>query len=90
MKAITSEPVRVAYDSISFTDTQNAVYDVLAPGGQLLIVQAISLEQAKRTGDKFVAQVYGDVRLPSQWKTGVSLYSKLTELLAVGDIVVSL
>lgn len=90
MKAITSEPVKVAYDSISLPDTQNAVYDVLAPGGQFLIVQIISVEQAKLTGDKFIAHVFGDVRLPAQRKIGVSLYNKLTELLAVGDIVVSL
>lgn len=89
VKAITSEPIKVAYDTISLPDTQNLTYDILAPGGSLVLVLEQNIDKEKITKDKFVAQVFGNVHVPDQRKLGVSLYSKLTELLAAGDIKVS-
>lgn len=89
LKSITPEPINIVYDSISLPETQNALYDALPPGGQLVIVLASSLDQAKVTDDKFVTQVFGLVLDPAQRKIGVSLFSKLTELLAAGDVKVS-
>ena len=89
VKAITSEPVKVAYDSISLPETQAAAYDVLAPGGQLVIVLDDSIPKEKLTADKEVVHVFGNVHVPENREVGKSLYAKLTELLAAGDIKVS-
>lgn len=90
IKAVTTTPIKVVYDSISTEDTQNFSYDILAPGGSLVIVLTALVDEKKLTEDKFVTYVAGNVQLPDQRKVGVSLYSKLTELLAAGEIKVSL
>lgn len=87
VKAITLKPIKVAYDSISLPETQNAVYNLLGPGGKLVLVLNEAIDN--KTDDKEVAQVMGNVHVPGQRKLGVSLYSKLTELLAAGDIKVN-
>ena len=84
VKAITSKPIKVAYDAISLPETQKTVYDILASDGKLVIVLESVLGSEK--DGKTVAQVSGNVHTPGQRKLGVSLYSKLTELLAAGDI----
>lgn len=86
IKAVTTTPIKVVYDSISTEDTQNFSYDILAPGGSLVIVLTALVDEKKLTEDKFVTYVAGNVQLPDQRKVGVSLYSKLTELLAAGEI----
>lgn len=87
VKAITPKPIKVAYDSISLPETQNAVYNLLGSGGKLVLVLNEAIDN--KTDDKEVAQVMGNVHVPGQRKLGVSLYSKLTELLAAGDIKVN-
>ena len=86
VKAITSEPVKVAYDAISHADTQNAAYDSLAPGGQLVIVLDDAVEKSKITADKTMQYVVGNVQVEQQRELGKSLYANLTGLLAAGDI----
>ena len=90
VRAITAEPIKFIYDSISSPDSQNALYDVLAPGGQLLIVTVKSVDEKKLTEDKPVTHVFGSAHVPPNREFCVSLYSKLTELLASGDIKVCL
>jgi NADPH:quinone reductase-like Zn-dependent oxidoreductase len=86
VKAITSEPVKVAYDAISLPETQNAAYDILAPGGQIVIVLNESVPKDKQTDNKEIVHVFGNVQAPEQREVGKSLYAKLTELLKAGDI----
>ncbi|KAJ3521239.1 hypothetical protein NM688_g9042 [Phlebia brevispora] len=86
VKKITQEPVKIVYDAISLPDTQNAAYDILAPGGKFILVLPFSVDEAKRTDDKEVVQVFGNVHDPAQRAVGVSLYKQLTELLKTGDI----
>lgn len=86
VKGITSKPVTTAYDAISLVDTQNAAYDVLAPGGKLLVVLDEAIEKSKVAADKTVAHVFGNVQPEDQRELGKSLYAKLTALLASGDI----
>ena len=86
VKGITSKPVTTAYDAISLVDTQNAAYDVLAPGGKLLVVLDEAIEKSKVTTDKTVAHVFGNAQPEDQRELGKSLYAKLTALLASGDI----
>ncbi|KIP04739.1 hypothetical protein PHLGIDRAFT_182222 [Phlebiopsis gigantea 11061_1 CR5-6] len=86
VRAITPEPIKVAYDAISLQDTQNLTYDILASGGSLVVVLDVAVDKERITEDKFIARAYGNVHFLDQRKVGVSLYSKLTELLAAGDV----
>ncbi|GJE88568.1 zinc-binding alcohol dehydrogenase family protein [Phanerochaete sordida] len=87
VKAVTDTPVTVAYDAVSDPALQNAMYDLLAPGGCLLRVGPSMIDPAKlEKGDKYVAHVFADVQLPAQIEVGRSLYAKLPEMLAAGDI----
>ena len=86
IKAITNDPIKIVYDAISETDTQNASYDVLAPGGKLILVLPLQVEQTKLTEDKELVDVYGTGHDPAQRAVGVSLYKNLTKLLESGEI----
>lgn len=83
---ITSAPVLYAYDSISYKDTQEAAYDVLAPSGTLILVTDNVIDDDKRSGDKTIINVFGSTYPESNRPVAVSLYSKLTELIVAGDI----
>ncbi|EKM58625.1 uncharacterized protein PHACADRAFT_193755, partial [Phanerochaete carnosa HHB-10118-sp] len=55
VKAITSKPVKIAYDAVSESETQNAAYDVLAPGGKLVIVLDRAVDKDKITSEKEIS-----------------------------------
>ncbi|EKM58603.1 uncharacterized protein PHACADRAFT_253061 [Phanerochaete carnosa HHB-10118-sp] len=86
IEQITSTPVMVAYDAISDADTQNLCYEVVAPGGQVVIGLPPAIETSKLTSGKRIVQVFGSAHVPEQRPVGISLYQKVTELVANGDI----
>ena len=86
MQAITSKPVTVVYDAISYADTQNAAYDVLAPGGTLVVVLNAAVDADKITPSKAIVHVMGSVQLPDNRAVGRELYANLTGLLETGEI----
>ena len=86
VRKITGAPIKVIYDAISLADTQNAAYDILAPGGQLIIVLALAVEPSKISPDKEVKNTYGSVWSSNTRKIGASLWSALTPLLEDGSI----
>ena len=87
MKKITGgAPVKTVYDAVSYADTQNLGYGVLAPGGTEVIDLPPEIKEEKKTADKKVVVVLGNVNMPDNRKLGVSLYAKLTEWLADGTI----
>ncbi|KAF7789923.1 hypothetical protein EIP86_000871 [Pleurotus ostreatoroseus] len=86
LQKMVSEPIRLVYDSISEPETQNAAYDVLAPGGQLILVLPPLISAAKLTDDKEIIYVFGNVHHPAQRAVGVALYKNMTELLRTGEI----
>ncbi|GJE89864.1 zinc-binding alcohol dehydrogenase family protein [Phanerochaete sordida] len=86
VQAITSKPVTVVYDAISYADTQNAAYDVLAPGGTLLVVLNPAVDAGKITPKKAIVHVLGSVQLPNNRAVGRRLYANLTGLLDAGEI----
>lgn len=83
---ITSTPVMVVYDAISDADTQNLCYEVVASGGQVVIGLPPAIEESKLTPTKRIVQVFGSAHVPEQKPVGISLYQKVTELVANGDI----
>lgn len=83
---ITSAPVTTIYDAVSLPETQNAGYELLASGGTLVLVLQDAVDPAKKTDDKRITNVFGNVNVPQNRAFGASLYSKLTELIAQGSI----
>ncbi|KZT00565.1 GroES-like protein [Laetiporus sulphureus 93-53] len=81
---ITEEPIEVVFDAVSETGTQTLGYSLLAPGGCLLttLPTAVDQEVVKITPERRIEEVYGNVNVAESRELGISLYSKLTELLA--------
>ncbi|KAI0736270.1 chaperonin 10-like protein [Fomitopsis betulina] len=79
-------PVKTVYDAVSYADTQNLGHDVLAPGGTEVIDLLPEIKEEKKSADKKVVVVYGNVNFPDSRKLGVSLYAKLSQWLADGTL----
>lgn len=90
LKLAGGKPIEFVFDPISASDTQTLAYDVLAPGGDLLLVnpEAISAEKKKDGDNKTVMSVFADVQTPATRDVLVALYGRLTEWLETGTIVV--
>ncbi|KAI0715805.1 GroES-like protein [Cerioporus squamosus] len=83
------KPVEYVYDAISLEDTQAIAYDVLAPGGTLIIVldEKVPAEKKKAEDKKTVVHAFGSVVTPENREVGVQIYSRLSEWLRTGVIV---
>ena len=82
------------YDTVADDTTENLAYDVLAPGGGLVVAdfhsQAILEEKVKRDGSaKKVAYPFASLQSPGNKELGVELFARLEEWLRTGTIVVS-
>lgn len=64
-------PIKYVADTISLADTQQIAYDLLAPGGQLLVVLP---SEIKTTKEKEVVHVLGLIRLPPHIQLLETLY----------------
>ncbi|KAI0091060.1 GroES-like protein [Irpex rosettiformis] len=80
VKAITSEPIKIVYDAISLKVTQQAGYDVVTPGGTLIIVLSLEVDKNAIDSSKSIAQVFGRANYES------SVFKVLTALLESGEI----
>ncbi|KAL1940198.1 hypothetical protein VTO73DRAFT_9149 [Trametes versicolor] len=88
-KLVGGKPVELVYDAISHADTQQLAYDILAPGGHLIIVlpDLVPAEKKNAGDNKAVVSVAGSVQMPENRALGVALYSRLTEWLETGKLV---
>ncbi|RPD59715.1 GroES-like protein [Lentinus tigrinus ALCF2SS1-6] len=88
-KLASNIPIEYVFDAISLPDTQSLAYDVLAPGGTLLIVlfEKIPAEKKKAGDNKRIVHGLGSGRVPENREVGVQLFSRLTEWLETGIIV---
>ncbi|RPD72435.1 GroES-like protein [Lentinus tigrinus ALCF2SS1-7] len=86
-----NKPIEYVFDAISLPDTQSLAYDVLAPGGTLLIVlfEKIPVEKKKAGDNKRIVHGLGSGRVPENREVGVQLFSRLTEWLETGVIVLN-
>lgn len=89
VKAITPQPIKYIYDSVSLKETQESSYELLAPGGNLILLLALTVDKEKLDKSKTVAQVYGSAHDPAQRDLSVSAYKRFKDLLESGDIKVS-
>lgn len=83
--SITSEAIEFIYDSVAVADTQKAAYDLVAPGGTLLLTLHSVLENADK-GNKHVNWVYGSPHPPAQREMGSKMCLALSGYLADGSI----
>ena len=86
VKAITSDPIQYVFDSIALKPTQEVAYEVLAPGGTLILVLDFALDDTKVDKTKRVVRIFGTAHDVGQNTLAVSLYKNLTKLLESGDI----
>ena len=79
-----NEPLKYAVDSISLADTQQAAYDLLAPGGKLAVFLPVT---AKTTEEKDIISAIGVIKYPSNVELLNALFHyKLEQLLKEGVI----
>ncbi|KAI9061179.1 GroES-like protein [Trametes sanguinea] len=85
---IAGGPVSTVYDAISLPETQNAAFDLLAPGGKLILVlaSAVDEEKQKNANGRSIVGALGLIQLPQNVEFGKILYTKLTSLLEAGDL----
>ncbi|KAJ2977616.1 hypothetical protein NUW54_g11398 [Trametes sanguinea] len=90
VKRIAGGRVPVVYDAISTAATQNAAFNLLSPGGKLLIVTPNALDEDKKTraseeGDgRAAVNVLGIVQIPFLRPFGEELFAHLGALLEKG------
>ena len=86
VKAITSDPIQYVFDAVALKPTQEVAYEVLAPGGTLILVLDFVLDDTKVDKTKRVVRIFGTAHDVAQNTLAVSLYKNLTKLLESGDI----
>ena len=86
VKAITSNQIQYVFDAIALKSTQEVAYEVLAPGGTLILVLDFALDDTKVDKTKRVVRIFGTAHDVAQKALAVSLYKNLTKLLESGDI----
>ncbi|CCM02785.1 uncharacterized protein FIBRA_04894 [Fibroporia radiculosa] len=90
IKEITTEPLDLIYDAISLPETQNLAYELLEPGGCLIIVLFPKIRIDPSTGgqkEKRVEKAFGQVNFPPENRNAArGLYKNLTKYLETGLI----
>ncbi|EJD07038.1 GroES-like protein [Fomitiporia mediterranea MF3/22] len=77
--------VELVYDSVSEKDTQPQAWEVLSPGGTLVLVRR-DVHVDKNKGKTVIDTIFADFHGPELRQFGASLQSKLTRLLENGTI----
>ncbi|KAH7929907.1 GroES-like protein [Leucogyrophana mollusca] len=85
VRKITSTPVELAFDTVSYPETQQALYDVLAPEGKM-VVSTPPVVATKADDKKTILFVNGTFFLPENKKFGSRFMSALTRMIAEGEI----
>ncbi|KAL5486256.1 hypothetical protein ACEPAI_7302 [Sanghuangporus weigelae] len=85
-KIISDAQVELIYDAVSEEVTQNQAWDLLAPGGTLVIILPAKVDKGKYKDKTLLDPVVGNVHAPQTRQIGISLYSKLSGLLESGAI----
>lgn len=81
---ITDKPIELIYDSISTESTQPIAFDIVAPGGRVLLVAPAVV---KPTDDKQIARVVAELQVPHNVELLRTLYhDKIYEFLETGAI----
>lgn len=84
VKKIVSSPIEIIYDAISEKPTQEQAWEILAPGGTLVIVLVPTVDKTKYK-DKHTEHVFANFHVRNR-AFGVSLYSNLSQLFGDGTL----
>ncbi|KAL0059592.1 hypothetical protein AAF712_013643 [Marasmius tenuissimus] len=84
VRKITTVSVKTVYDAISLPDTQEASYNTLAEGGNLVIVLNSQIKDPVES--KKVHHVFGNVQPEFNRSFGRTLYKQLTQFLQDGTV----
>ncbi|OCH90884.1 NAD(P)-binding protein, partial [Obba rivulosa] len=83
---ITSQPVEIIYDAISIPSTQNAAYDILAPGGYLVLLLGEAIDAAKKASQPAKNVIVHIGGVGPGFKEGDNIWTTLTGLLEEGVV----
>ncbi|THH31509.1 hypothetical protein EUX98_g2688 [Antrodiella citrinella] len=86
VKAITSAPIKIVYDTVAAAPTQNLGYDLVSPGGALVLVLPSIVDETKITSDKVIVRTFGTVHIPLNKELGIGMYGALPKYLESGEI----
>lgn len=82
---ISNEPFEVIFIAMAEKETQEMAWDILAPGGTLVVLGPLAIDEGKYP-DKRAVFTFGSLSHEANRGLGISLYGKLTELLADGTL----
>lgn len=82
---ITSLPIKYVYDTVAIPDTQKAAYDILGPGGSLVITLPSFLGDASQDGRKII-NIEATPFRPENRDVGLGIYNNLFKYLEEGII----
>lgn len=85
VQKIASKPVEIVFDTVSEKTTQEQGWEILAPGGTLVVLLDPIVDKTKYK-DKHTERVFGNVHVPRNRALGVSLYNNLTQLVGEGSL----
>ncbi|KAH7923729.1 NAD(P)-binding protein [Leucogyrophana mollusca] len=85
VRKITPTPVELGFDTVSYPETQQALYDVLAPEGKM-VVSTPPMVAPTEDDKKTILFVNGTFFLPENKEFGSRLMSALTRMIAEGEI----
>ena len=80
-KALGSSTAPLVYDTISVQETQTQAWNLLAPGGSLILSQPSLLDITEEGESRHLVGIIGNFHVPYNRSLGESLYAKLTSLL---------
>ncbi|KZT68004.1 GroES-like protein [Daedalea quercina L-15889] len=84
---ISTGALDIIYDAVSLPDTQLAAYELLAPGGTLVLVLYPAIPTERLQQGKNVVKAFGQANLPEENRVvSAKLFSKLTVWLEEGMI----
>lgn len=88
IKRIAGGPINLVYDAISLTETKNLAFDVLAPGGSLVLVLPEDLDGYKRPegAQANVMSAAGELSFPQNRDLGIRFATEFEKLLQQGLI----
>lgn len=71
---------------MSYEDTQDIGYEILASGGTLIIDGSPKVAESKVTADKRIALIYCDPTLPDRREFAAEMYKRIPALFASGEL----
>ncbi|KAI0766753.1 GroES-like protein [Irpex lacteus] len=90
VREITSQPISVIYDAVSWPDVQKALWEILAPKGKMVVVFLAVVgkegEASEEDEGKTIVSVYGGANGPFNYEFGTRMWPGITKLLESGDL----